>query len=465
MFTNSNYDKYTDGLTDGQKVAFHKITEWFFDFYNTTYDKQKNRQVFTLSGYAGTGKSFLIGVLDNFFKEHFNNPFVVQASAYTGKAATVLSEKGLNSSTLHHMLYVPVVKKYVDQETDTLTKYVRWQRKSSLGDDIKLIIVDEVSMLPKKILEDLLTLKLPILAVGDGFQLPSIDTGTKLLDNPDYTLTEITRQAMDNSIIRLSMLIRNGGEIPYGDFGEHVQVINKNSLYAKDFIEIMTNYDQLLVGTNKTRLYYNNLYRRELLGEHFANNPLPCVDEKIIITQNNWDFNIDPAGEYNLFNGLIGTVTEVESTNIPELDKLKLKIEFGKKEYVTDWILYDTGIFRETLNNKVRFPYFDPDSAVMVDDKGNYVIKLESNEIWKLSEREKKEYVNILYNSADDDVKINQLDFAYAISVHKFQGSEADNVAVIDESWAFDRPENPDYKARWLYTAVTRAKKFLLLVR
>ena len=69
-------------------------------------------------------------------------------------------------------------------------------------------------MLPKKILEDLLTLKLPILAVGDGFQLPSIDAGTDLLDNPDYTLTEITRQAMDNSIIRLSMLIRNGGEIP-----------------------------------------------------------------------------------------------------------------------------------------------------------------------------------------------------------------------------------------------------------
>ena len=65
----------------------------------------------------------------------------------------------------------------------------------------------------------------------------------------------------------------------------------------------------------------------------------------------------------------------------------------------------------------MRFPYFDPDSSVMVDDKDNYVIKLESNEIWKLSEREKKEYVNILYNSTDDDVKINQLDFAYAISV------------------------------------------------
>ena len=110
-------------------------------------------------------------------------------------------------------------------------------------------------------IEDLKLLKVPILCVGDGFQLPSIDVGTNLLDNPDYTLTEITRQALDNSIIRLSMLVRNGGIIPYGDYGENVQVISKKNIYAKDYIEIISNYDQLLVGTNRTRLYYNTLYK------------------------------------------------------------------------------------------------------------------------------------------------------------------------------------------------------------
>jgi len=142
-------------------------------------------------------------------------------------------------------------------------------------------------MMPIKLFEDLKKLRLPILVVGDGFQLPSIAQGTNLLEHPDYTLTEITRQALDNSIIRLSMLVRDGGEIPYGDYGENVQIVSKRNLYAKDYIEIMNNYDQFLVGTNKSRLYYNTLYRQELLGEHYDNNPLPCVGEKIIVTQNN----------------------------------------------------------------------------------------------------------------------------------------------------------------------------------
>jgi hypothetical protein len=142
-------------------------------------------------------------------------------------------------------------------------------------------------MMPSKLFEDLKLFKLPILCVGDGFQLPAIDMGTNLLENPDYTLTEITRQALDNSIIRLSMLVRNGGEIPYGDYGDNVQVVSKRGLYAKDYVEIMDNYDQLLVGTNKSRLYYNTLYRQHLLGKHYDKNPLPCVNEKIIVTQNN----------------------------------------------------------------------------------------------------------------------------------------------------------------------------------
>ena len=460
MFLESEYHKYLNGLTDGQNVAFHMITDWLFEYYKLDIEKRRDKQVFVLSGFAGTGKSYLMGVIDKFLREYYDSDWAVQACAYTGKASTVLAEKNMNATTIHHLLYIPFVK----QDEVTKIKKVLWKRRGNLDPRIKLIIVDEASMLPSKLFEDLKLLKIPILCVGDGFQLPSIDIGTKLLETPDYTLTEITRQALDNSIIRLSMLVRSGGEIPYGDYGDNVQVISKKDLYAKDYIEIINNYDQLLVGTNKSRLYYNTLYRQHLLGEHYNRNELPCVGEKIIVTQNNWDFEIDELGEYNLFNGLIGTVEEVESTNMKELEKIKLSIEFGKKKFKTDWFIYDSGIFREALDNSIRNPYYDNGQLALCDEKGDFVIKKEFGDYKQLSRLEKREYINLMFNSEEEGIKINQIDFGYAISVHKFQGSEADNICVIDESYVFDK-EDTDYKNRWLYTAITRAKKFLLLVK
>ena len=460
MFSKSEYTKYLNGLTDGQNVAFHMITEWFFNYYSLDIEKRRDKQVFVLSGFAGTGKSYLMGVIDKFLREYYRNDFAVQACAYTGKASTVLAEKNMYSTTIHHLLYVP----FTEVDPETKEKIVLWKRRDNLDPRIKLIIVDEASMLPSKLFEDLKLLKMPILCVGDGFQLPSIDLGTDLLENPDYTLTEITRQALDNSIIRLSMLVRNGGEIPYGDYGDNVQVISKKNLYSKDYIEIISNYDQLLVGTNRSRLYYNTLYRQHLLGEHYNRNPLPCVGEKVIVTQNNWDFEIDDIGEYNLFNGLIGTVEDVESTNMKELERVKLSIEFGKRKFITDWFIYDTGVFREALDNSIRNPYFDGSQLALCDSDGNYVIKKEKEAYNKLSKLEKSSYVNLMFNSIDEGVKINQIDYGYAISVHKFQGSEADNICVIDESYVFGR-EDVENRNRWLYTAITRAKKFLLLVK
>jgi exodeoxyribonuclease V len=461
MFLDSKYLKYLDGLTDGQNVAFHMIIEWLFEYYKLDIERRRDKQVFVLSGFAGTGKSYLMGVIDKFLRDYYNNDLVVQACAYTGKASTVLSEKKMNSTTIHHFLYIPFVK--TDEKTNI--RKVLWKRREYADSSIKLIIVDEASMMPAKLFEDLKLFNLPILCVGDGFQLPSIDMGTKLLENPDYTLTEITRQALDNSIIRLSMLVRNGGEIPLGDYGDNVRVVSKRNLYAKDYIEIIDKYDQLLVGTNKSRLYYNTLYRQYLLGEHYESNSLPCVGERIIVTQNNWDFEIDEEGEFNLFNGLIGVVKEVDSTNLKELEKMKLEIDFGKKTFITDWFVYDSGIFREALDNTSRNHYFINGETFIEDLEGRYTIKKEKVDYNQLTPFQKKAYIFSKFNnSTEEGYRINQVDFAYAISVHKFQGSEADDICVIDESFVFDK-EDTDYKNRWLYTAITRAKKFLLLIK
>lgn len=63
-------------------------------------------------------------------------------------------------------------------------------------------------------------------------------------------------------------------------------------------------------------------------------------------------------------------------------------------------------------------------------------------------------------NNAEDDEQVEQIDFAYAISVHKSQGSEWPIVVVLDESHIFGKDRN-----KWLYTAITRAKKKLIILR
>jgi hypothetical protein len=52
-----------------------------------------------------------MGVIDKFLRNHFRSTLAVQACAFTGKASTVLAEKNMNSTTLHHLLYIPLVKK------------------------------------------------------------------------------------------------------------------------------------------------------------------------------------------------------------------------------------------------------------------------------------------------------------------------------------------------------------------
>lgn len=124
MFSESKYHKYLDGLTDGQNVAFHMISEWLFSFYDLDIEKRRDKQVFVLSGFAGTGKSFLMGVIDKFLREFYNNDFAVQACAYTGKASTILAEKNMNSTTLHHLLYIPLISEKINEKTGVKTKNV-----------------------------------------------------------------------------------------------------------------------------------------------------------------------------------------------------------------------------------------------------------------------------------------------------------------------------------------------------
>ena len=201
---------------------------------------------------AGTGKSTLVKFIIQALTDYKINPEkdVVYAT-FTGKAAQVLLKKGnKNVITLHKLLYETIPK-------PDGTFY----RKIKPKIDYKIVVVDEVSMAPKELMELLYKYNVFIIALGDPFQIPPIDKNQDngLLNRPDVFLDEIMRQALDSDIIRLSMQIRRQESIQYFK-GSDAIVLPKKELNTG----ILQWADQILVGTNQTRVTINDQIRQLL---------------------------------------------------------------------------------------------------------------------------------------------------------------------------------------------------------
>lgn len=325
----------------------------------------------------------------------------VQFAAFTGKAAQVLRSKGAaNARTIHSLIYRPRGEESVADEATGKTSVsptFALNRQSPIA-KAKLVVIDECSMVDEQLGRDLLSFGTPVLVLGDPGQLPPVSGGGFFTDaEPDFLLTEIHRQARDNAIIRLAQDVREGKEFMRGDFGE-AQVIGKDEVTK----ELVLAADQVLVGTNRTRRRYNTRLR-ELKG--FTAN-FPQAGDKLVCLRN------DPAK--GLLNGSLWKVmTSSRETTKPGINLLVSPEEDDP----------DRGVAKIKL---MKDAFDDPEAEIAWATKKRY-----------------------------DD-----FDYGYALTVHKAQGSQWNNVVLFDESWAFK-----DTRQRWLYTAVTRAAQKLTVVR
>ena len=170
-------------------------------------DYINGEKCYIISGYAGAGKSTLVKVIIENLPGIDPEEDVVYA-CYTGKAAQVLLKKGnKNVTTLHKLLYESIPK-----------PDGTFFRKPKETIDYDVVVVDEVSMAPKALIELLFRHECFIICLGDPFQLPPVDKDQDngLLAHPHIFLDEIMRQALDSNIIRLSMKIRHQDKIEYG---------------------------------------------------------------------------------------------------------------------------------------------------------------------------------------------------------------------------------------------------------
>jgi exodeoxyribonuclease-5 len=257
-----------------QAAALDQVGQWL---------KRADQPVFRLFGYAGVGKT----TLARHVAEHASGKAMF--AAFTGKAALVLRSKGCSgASTIHSLIY--------NASEDNNGVYSFTLNKDGPASRASLIVIDECSMVDEELGRDLLSFGKPILVLGDPAQLPPVKGGGFFTEaEPDVMLTEIHRQAADNPIIRLSQIIRTGGEADYGEYGE-TRVIRRAEVDAG----IVMGADQVLVGLNKTRRAYNQRIR-DLLGR---SQPLPVVDDKLVCLRN--DRN------KGLLNGGLWRVAELE---------------------------------------------------------------------------------------------------------------------------------------------------------
>lgn len=373
-------------------------------------ERYKNRERYTcIAGYAGTGKSTLVR-------------FIIQAlgvaeeqvcyATFTGKAAQVLLKKGnKNVKTLHKLLYKSIPK--------SDGGFIRLPVEDVPYD---IVIVDEVSMAPKTLIKLLLSYRVHVICLGDPFQLPPIDKeeDNHLLDNPHIFLDEVMRQAAESEIIQLTMAIREGRPIPYME-GKEVMVLPKDRLNTG----MLQWADQILVGTNATRISINDQMRK-LLGRGGR----PEDGDKVICLRNYWDFLAD--NEDPLVNGTIGYIDNSFKTFV------NLPYKFG-------------GQCIDILNANFKSDSGADFGALDLDTK--MILTGEKCVDWKTAYQVNK--------SKFKGCLPLEFTYAYAITCHKAQGSEWDNVLVLEERFPFDKEEH----ARWLYTACTRASEKLVLRR
>lgn len=276
-----------------QDAALAAVARWL---------KEGRPQVFRLFGYAGTGKT----TLARHIAEAVDGEVVF--AAFTGKAALVLRERGCGeASTIHSLIY----RSRGSGETGPQFALNR----QSAAAKAKLIVIDECSMVDEELGRDLLSFGTPVLVLGDPAQLPPVKgAGFFTEAEPDAMLTEVHRQARDNPIIRLSMIVREGGRLEPGQYGE-TRILGRRDIDADAILRA----DQVLVGLNKSRRAYNTRVR-QLLGYR---DPMPAVGEKLVCLRNDKTKGLLNGGLWSVKRMRDDKDDRVQMDVAPEEDKVR----------------------------------------------------------------------------------------------------------------------------------------------
>jgi hypothetical protein len=495
-------------LNSGQQELIKELDDFL---------KNADSHVFLLKGYAGTGKTFITKGFTEYLTS-IGRKFILAAP--TGKAAKVIKEKTKNEAfTIHKSIYsYKDLKEYKVENIDgTETFKFYFDLNDNTHDGNTVYIIDEASMVSDivqegeffrfgsgRLLSDLMKYihidhndhDKKIIFIGDTAQLPPIGMNFSPALNlvylekefnlkcNSYELTEIMRQSVDSGIVENSLTIRESirrntfNQLDINLNFEDTQHVEREELMGKylDSCGYKINGESIIIAhSNAVVDEYNSHVRKHF----FPNQEYITAGDKVMAVANNGNQAIF------IYNGDFGLIRKVDDNIIKRevfvrekineeltiTTKVPLwfrRVEIGfknidGKSYFFECLIFENILYRGLVYNDTYF----------LNEINKY--KLKSRDINRLETvalyvdfvnraREKglspntEEFKQAI--KSDDYFNSLKIKFGYALTCHKAQGSEWNNVFVNCKT--HQNVLTKDY-FRWFYTAITRTSKKLYL--
>lgn len=457
-------------LNGDQRAAFGRLVKYVRD--------PNDRSVYVLKGWAGTGKTFCISffinyLLDELFED--KSWYKIAVTGPTNKSVRVIKK---STGIYNHRVSFLTIHKLLGLKEkitgDGVQEFVNDPTQPSKITKIKLLIIDEVSMLNDDLFEQVIKKRndIKIICMGDPAQIPPVGKpdcipfSEELAEQYDIKTIElktVMRQKLDNPIISSSVLIRNNvtesdpGVEPnsiVNDNGEGIEFLNLNNPeQRKSISEIVARYfktsefendsefAKIIAWRNKTVATMNSVVRRVIYGED-------KISEKIL------------EGEKLIANNpyiVMGTV--VFNTNDEfTVESFKIKTKKYRVEEVEENIkFYEATVWYYDDNDTRQVEVIE-----ILHEDNEYEFNRLANILKRIAIQKKgkdKSWINYY----DFIREFADVSYAYCITAHKSQGSTYEISVVMEDD--IDMNWDVVERNRIKYTSYTRAKKKLYVLK
>lgn len=467
-------------LNDQQKSALYELEKFIED----------GGTEITLSGYAGTGKSTIIGIFSKWLNNRIGRGNIVY-TAPTHRANVITKQNNPNANvyTLSALFgFTPDTDIAMEQGSLDLRELEFRAKNQMKYEPGQLIIIDEASMVQDGLYEYIQEIVAKhngsVIYVGDSAQLRPVksDHISKVFTSdgvPQITLTKVERTG-DNPILKEATRLRRGEGLSYqtdiNDKGQGVLYTSDDTIIDKNLKQIVTSEEfnadplhfRVLTATNAAASTYNSKIRSLRYGK-FAK---PFVKGDIIMGYSNKLRK--PDGSYRLINSGDYIVQSVKDTNI------KFKTDKGDIEFKAfNLSIRPTG---GTIMDDFQLTVIDKNEP---DSKLFEVVEYKDR-LWKMAKEAKqngqiskyRDLVQMAYN-VDNELNITKnlednqgrlkirkaIDYGYAQTVWKSQGSTYSKVLILSneiDTFGYGK-DVMQLRNELRYVAVSRAKNFVII--